>query len=136
MILLTLLISFQENVLRAIRREWKIDWYSALHYAAVMKYAKIEIKDKTLFVQTEAERTERKDEKKSTGTRPLFSVRSVSAPRQREFVQLSKLTAIFNGTNCRDSSPSCGTQEDFPTYSPACLRYFSELCIALRCQLR
>jgi len=56
---------------------------------------------------------------------------SVSAPRQREFVQLSKLAAIFNRTNCRDSS-ALRDAEEFPTYSLTCLRYFSELCIALR----
>lgn len=67
----------RENVLKATQREWKIDCtYSTLHYAVVMKYAKIEIKyNKTLFVQTEAEKMERKDEKQKL-VRPklLFSV--------------------------------------------------------------
>lgn len=58
---------FREDILEATQREWEIDCYSVLHYVVVMKYAKIEIKDKTLFVQTQAERMERKDEKKSRG---------------------------------------------------------------------
>lgn len=64
MIFFALLVLFHENIFKATQREWKTDWYSMLHYIAIaMKYAKIEIEDKTLFVQTEAERTERKDEK-------------------------------------------------------------------------
>lgn len=43
-------VLFRERILKATQREWKTNWYSALHYSAVMKYAKIEIEDKTLFV--------------------------------------------------------------------------------------
>lgn len=41
---------------------------------------------------------ERKEEKRRAGyeTETIVLRGSVSAPRQREFVQLSKLTAIFN----------------------------------------
>ena len=86
-----------------------------LHYTAVaMKYAKIEIEDKTLFVQTEAERMEKKGRESRAGTTEIIVLRgSVSAPRQREFVQLSKLAAIFNRTNYATTRPSCGTSKSF-----------------------
>lgn len=114
------------------------DWYNTPHYAVVMKYAKIEIEDKlwdkTLFVQTEAREDEKKGREEKP-VRPRLVRGSVSAPRQREFVQLSKLTAIFNGTNCRDSSV-LRDPEEFSTYSLTYLRYFSELCIILQRRLK
>jgi len=69
---------------------------------------------------------ERKDERRVGTTIVLRG--SVSAPRQREFVQLSELAAIFNRTNCRDAF----VLRDVSNLSSTCLRYFSELCIALQ----
>lgn len=55
-----LVLLFRESISHAPQREWKTDWYSTLHYTSVvMKHAKIEIENKTLFVQTETEWMER-----------------------------------------------------------------------------
>lgn len=106
---------------------------STVHYA-VMKYAKIEIENKTLCRQTQrgkGKERRREGKRRAVTTETIVLRGSVSAPRQREFVQLSKLAAIFNRTNCCDLSV-LRDAEEFPTYSPTYLRYFSELCIALR----
>jgi len=89
---------------------------------------KIQIKDKILFVQIEKKRMERKDEKRVGTTETIVLRGSVSAPRQREFVQLSELTAIFNRTKLPRRIRPAGRFQ----LTSTCLRYFSELCIALQ----
>lgn len=74
------------------QREWRTNWYNAPHYAVVMKYAKIVIVDKTLFVQTDAGRVGRRIQRRNGfGEEParlktIVFHGNVSAPRREERV--------------------------------------------------
>lgn len=95
--------SLAANAFKAIRREWKTNWYTLHYRAAVMRYARIEDETPVCADRREEDRKKKTDGRRAERCRQdryqgaIVSRGSVSAIRQREFVQLSKPAAIFNG---------------------------------------